>query len=139
VQQVIMQDKHSFELYGFDILLDTDLKPWLIEVNASPALSGDTDSDYALKFALMKDTLDVIDVEGNGTSEGTDNVGGYDLIWDNGPVRTEQRTCYSTFLGGHNAHEDTPLETKRTRAAEGAAAQAAAQAAQQAAAAQAAQ
>ena len=81
----------------------------------------------------------VIDVEGNGTSEGTDNVGGYDLIWDNGPVRTEQRTCYSTFLGGHNAHEDTPLETKRTRAAEGAAAQAAAQAAQQAAAAQAAQ
>ena len=32
------EPSRSFELLGFDLLLDTDLKPWLIEVNYSPSL-----------------------------------------------------------------------------------------------------
>ena len=34
---VIENSLNSFELYGFDFVVDKDLKLWLIEVNMSPA------------------------------------------------------------------------------------------------------
>lgn len=30
--------KHIFELFGFDFLLDEDLRLWLIEINTNPFL-----------------------------------------------------------------------------------------------------
>jgi hypothetical protein len=64
VQNVIINDKRCFEMYGYDVMIDADLKPWLIEVNASPSMSSDTQSDHDLKFGLLDDMLTVIDLEG---------------------------------------------------------------------------
>ena len=60
VQPSIISDKHCFELYGFDTLIDSDLKPWLIEVNASPSLLATTKHDYVLKKKLISDLIDVV-------------------------------------------------------------------------------
>jgi hypothetical protein len=39
VQENIEQKQNCFEVYGFDIVLDVELNPWVIEVNLSPACS----------------------------------------------------------------------------------------------------
>jgi len=46
VQRVIINDKHCFELYGFDILIDGNLKPWLVEVNGYPSMTANTQADF---------------------------------------------------------------------------------------------
>jgi D-alanine-D-alanine ligase-like ATP-grasp enzyme len=59
-QSIIINDKHCFELYGYDVLLDATLKPWLIEVNASPSLSATTPSDLAMKTQVINDVLNIL-------------------------------------------------------------------------------
>ncbi|XP_077370786.1 putative tubulin polyglutamylase TTLL9 [Festucalex cinctus] len=89
VQKIIINDKHCFELYGYDIMLDENLKPWLIEVNASPSLTPSNQEDYEMKYRLLNDTLNVVDMEGRLTGKET-GVGGYELMWNDGPVFREE-------------------------------------------------
>lgn len=98
VSKTIIQDKHCFEMYGYDLLFDTDLKVWLLEVNASPSLTADTDSDYEMKRVLLDDMFNVVDVEGKLTGKEV-QVGGFDLIWQGGPIRVDRPPTCSTYLG----------------------------------------
>ncbi|KAK1932364.1 putative tubulin polyglutamylase TTLL9 [Phytophthora citrophthora] len=108
VQPTIIQDRHCFELYGYDVLIDSALKPWLVEVNASPSLTGDTEADYALKANVVQDTLNVVDVERR--REGNElHVGGFDLIWSNGSaVPNAKPNGYSSYLGCTFEMMDSP-------------------------------
>ena len=40
---------NCFELLGFDIIIDQNLKPWLLEVNLSPSLACDSPIDLKIK------------------------------------------------------------------------------------------
>jgi tubulin polyglutamylase TTLL5 len=60
VQDAIPSQPNCFELFGFDVLVDDAHKPWLIEVNASPALARDNPLDCVVKEALLADTLRLV-------------------------------------------------------------------------------
>ena len=44
-----MHRTNCFEILGFDVLIDSDLKPWLLEVNLSPSLAADSPLDHTIK------------------------------------------------------------------------------------------
>jgi len=52
---------NSFEIFGFDILIDDELKTWVIEVNGSPSMSRDYPLDSEVKEGLIKDTVALVD------------------------------------------------------------------------------
>jgi len=41
-KEKIFHRKKSFELYGFDFLVDTDFNVWILEINQSPAMAFST-------------------------------------------------------------------------------------------------
>ena len=58
------QEKRTcgFELYGFDILIDDRLKPWLMEVNVCPSLSSSSPMDRKIKHTLLTDILNLVGI-----------------------------------------------------------------------------
>ncbi|XP_011872996.1 PREDICTED: probable tubulin polyglutamylase TTLL2 isoform X1 [Vollenhovia emeryi] len=56
----IPRSSNCFEFFGFDVLIDENLKPWLLEVNLSPALSNDCEVDSEVKKPLLHDLFDLL-------------------------------------------------------------------------------
>lgn len=54
---------NCFEVFGYDILLDSELKPWLVEVNLSPSLACDSPLDLSIKAALIAESLTIVGVK----------------------------------------------------------------------------
>lgn len=61
VDEKMVHQPCSFELFGYDVLIDADLRPWLIEVNASPSLARENSVDHQIKNALIRDTIALVD------------------------------------------------------------------------------
>ncbi|OQV15718.1 putative tubulin polyglutamylase TTLL1 [Hypsibius exemplaris] len=57
VQSLMDNDRHCYEMYGYDCLIDAHLKPWLLEINASPSLEDSTPVDRVIKTSLLSDTM----------------------------------------------------------------------------------
>jgi tubulin polyglutamylase TTLL9 len=110
VQPVMIQDRHCYELYGYDIIIDQDLKPWLLEVNASPSLTANTREDYSMKCEMLHGMLDIVDMEGILTGD-EEHVSGWDLVYDNGYVEIDPSKCgYTTFLGAAVPEQEREID-----------------------------
>ncbi|XP_048509721.1 tubulin monoglutamylase TTLL4-like [Athalia rosae] len=51
---------NAYQLLGFDIILDDDLNPWLLEVNNQPSMDPDTPLCSIVKGQLAKDFLNIV-------------------------------------------------------------------------------
>ena len=51
-----------FEVLGVDIMIDSNLKPWLIEVNHLPSFGTDSPLDMDVKGRLMEEVLNLVPV-----------------------------------------------------------------------------
>ncbi|KDO21991.1 hypothetical protein SPRG_12850 [Saprolegnia parasitica CBS 223.65] len=59
--QTYVKHRHAcYELFGFDLMLDATLEPWLIEVNVSPSLMGSSPLDKRIKGLLMSDIFHLV-------------------------------------------------------------------------------
>ena len=90
-----------FEILGIDIMLDSFLKPWLIEVNHLPSFGTDSPLDQDIKERLMRQVFKVL------------------------PVRADDEQAYSLFhkseaarrLTGKNAEKTKPMNASEAQAA----------------------
>ena len=51
---------NCFELLGFDILLDSFLNPWLLEVNTSPSFATEAQLDFDLKSKVLTEAFNIV-------------------------------------------------------------------------------
>lgn len=49
----------SFEIFGYDIMIDDKFKPWLMEINLSPSLSLESNMDIKLKTKLITEMFNL--------------------------------------------------------------------------------
>ncbi len=54
-----------FTILGFDIILDSKLKPWLLEVNMCPSFIHNNAMDYKIKYNLQKETIQMLGISRN--------------------------------------------------------------------------
>lgn len=59
-QDMIEGRKLSSELFGYDVMLDENLNPWLIEINSSPAMDYSTPVTKRLVKEVMEDCIKVL-------------------------------------------------------------------------------
>jgi tubulin monoglycylase TTLL3/8 len=89
VQDIITNRKNSFEIYGYDVMVDNDLNPWLIEINSSPSMDYSTViysltiqhiTEHLVKEMLEDATKVVIDLPQSKDKANAD-TGSFELIY----------------------------------------------------------
>ncbi|XP_020366593.1 polyglutamylase complex subunit TTLL1-like [Rhincodon typus] len=119
VAPVMINDRHCFECYGYDIIIDDKLKPWLIEVNASPSLSSTTANDRILKYNLINDTLNIVVPNGEmpdckwSRCPPKEALGHYDLLYDEELAQNEGVECEGKPRMGPSLNKGNRLKDTR--------------------------
>ncbi|KAJ8261820.1 hypothetical protein GJAV_G00158790 [Gymnothorax javanicus] len=124
VAPVMNNDKHCFECYGYDIIIDDRLKPWLIEVNASPSLTSSTANDRILKYNLINDTLNIVTPNGElpdcrwNRCPPREALGNYQVLYDEEQALSESTERELRTRSGHSTgSKGTRANTLRPAAA----------------------
>ncbi|XP_069758544.1 tubulin polyglutamylase TTLL13-like isoform X3 [Narcine bancroftii] len=88
-----------FEILGFDILMDHNLKPWLLEVNHSPSFATDSRLDREVKDNLLYDTICLINLGANDKQKVTEEERrrAQERLWQRHVTRELRREQYEHY------------------------------------------
>ena len=96
----VISDPNCFELYGYDILIDSNLKPWLIEINATPSMEATTEHDYDLKFELLSNVIDLVLMTREMKYDKLPKeYGGFDLVWNKEGIIFDSKSVSNSKIG----------------------------------------
>lgn len=73
-----MRRTNTFELFGYDFMIDEELRPWLLEVNSSPAMDYSTPVTTLLVKQVLHDVIKVVIDYENGDAE---DSGRFELLF----------------------------------------------------------
>ena len=60
-----LENSMCFEILGFDVLIDTNMKPWVLEINISPSFSIDTPLDFRIKKEVIEESIRLLNLSYN--------------------------------------------------------------------------
>jgi tubulin polyglutamylase TTLL6/13 len=83
-QPECLDNSMAFHILGFDVIIDENFKPYLLEVNQSCSLMTDTPLDYKIKKNVVSDALGLLNFSHKRRVE----------YWQNEKVKTEDRIIH---------------------------------------------
>ena len=63
MQLAVPHRNNCFEIFGFDVILDDDYKPWLVEVNTALSLATDAPLDKKIKNQVVTELLHMLRIQ----------------------------------------------------------------------------